>query len=99
MQSRPRDDHTKRYVCAGRRPGHQLAIVADATEAVVAERVLALLSTSRIRVALGGGAGATGADGELAQALADLGSAQGACTRWTTTTTSMACSPRADTGP
>ncbi len=77
MQSRPRDDHTKRYVCAGRRPGHQLAIVADATEAVVAERVLALLSTSRIRVALGGGAGATGADGELAQALADLGSAQG----------------------
>ncbi|MGH9223743.1 MAG: hypothetical protein ACRD2W_08135 [Acidimicrobiales bacterium] len=27
MFSRPRDDHTKRYVCASRRPGHQLTIL------------------------------------------------------------------------
>jgi hypothetical protein len=77
MQSRPRDDHTKRYVCAGRRRGHQLAIVADPAEAVVTEQVLALLSDDRVRVALGGGAGSTAGDAELAQALADLGSAQG----------------------
>jgi site-specific DNA recombinase len=30
MLSRPRDAHTKRYVCAGRRPGHQLGILAPA---------------------------------------------------------------------
>src|SRR5439155_13920128 len=29
MLSRPRDNHTKRYVCAGRRIGHQLAILAQ----------------------------------------------------------------------
>jgi len=77
MQSRPRDDHTKRYVCAGRRQGHQLAIVAEATGGVVAEYVLALLSTSQVRARLGGGTGVTAAEAELGQALADLGSAQG----------------------
>ncbi|MGH3676450.1 MAG: recombinase zinc beta ribbon domain-containing protein [Mycobacterium sp.] len=77
MQSRPRDDHTKRYVCAGRRAGHQLAIVADAADAVVAERVLALLVMPQVRRALAGAAGSTSPNGELGQALADLGSAQG----------------------
>ena len=36
MFSRPRDDHTKRYVCAGRRPGHQLTIVAQPVDDLVA---------------------------------------------------------------
>lgn len=75
MQARPRDDHTKRYVCAGRKPGHQLAIVADAADAVVAEHVLAILSSQEGRRALGRQGSATG-DGQLGQALADLASAQ-----------------------
>ena len=35
MFSRPRDDHPKRYVCAGRRPGHQLTIVAQPVDDLV----------------------------------------------------------------
>lgn len=76
MQSRPRDDHTKRYVCAGRRAGRQLAIVAEAADAVVAQHVLALLVIPEVRRALGG-AGSAAPDGQLGQALADFGSAQG----------------------
>ncbi len=76
MQARPRDDHTKRYVCAGRRPGHQLAIVADAAEAVVAERVLTLLSVPEVRLTLGSGGGGAASEADLGRALADLGSAQ-----------------------
>ena len=55
MQSRPRDDRTKRYVCAGRRPGHQLAIVAEEADDVVAMRVLGVLSTPSARAAIVGG--------------------------------------------
>ncbi len=36
MLARPRDSHTRRYVCAGRRPRHQLAILAQPTDELVA---------------------------------------------------------------
>lgn len=43
----------------------------------MAERVLALLSNRGVRAALGVGSDAIGTDTELAEALANLGSAQG----------------------
>ena len=49
MMSRPRDSHTKRYVCAGRRPGHQLGILAQPVDELVAMAVLDLLSTPGFR--------------------------------------------------
>ena len=52
MLSRPRDAHTKRYVCAGRRPRHQLGILAQPVDELVASRVLDLLSTPAFREAL-----------------------------------------------
>ena len=76
MMSRPRDDHTKRYVCAGRHQGHQLAIVAQPTDDVVAERVLDLLGDQTVRAALLGDSGRSAEDPELAQALSELGSTQ-----------------------
>jgi hypothetical protein len=76
MQSRPRDDHTKRYVCAGRRPGHQLAIVADAADDVVAERILELLSTPSARAAIVGIGSPTHDSGDIAAELSALAEAQ-----------------------
>ena len=74
MFSRPRDDHTKRYVCAGRRPGHQLTIVAQPVDDLVARRVLELLTTPAFRrFSLNRGRPTTD---RSAEALAALGSAQ-----------------------
>ena len=75
MFSRPRDDHTKRYLCAGRRPGHQLAIVARPLDELVAERVLGLLVTPSYRETLLAGADGID-DGSMGSALSDLGAAQ-----------------------
>ncbi|MCA1704729.1 MAG: zinc ribbon domain-containing protein [Actinobacteria bacterium] len=75
MLSRPRDDHTKRYVCAGRRPGHQLGIVAQRVDELVAGRVLELLATPTFREALLSQSSRSD-DGCLGRALAELGSAQ-----------------------
>ena len=75
MFPRPRDDHTKRYVCAGRRPGHQLTIVAQPVDDLVARRVLGLLTTQDFRKAALAQAGPAD-DGSLGRALADLGAAQ-----------------------
>ena len=75
MFSRPRDDHTKRYVCAGRRPGHQLTIVAQPVDDLVARRVLELLTTPAFREAVLAQSGPAD-DGSLGRALAALGSAQ-----------------------
>ncbi len=75
MFSRPRDDHTKRYVCAGRRPGHQLTILAHPVDELVARRVLELLTTPAFRKAVLAQSGAAD-DGSLGSALAALGSAQ-----------------------
>lgn len=75
MVSRPRDDHTKRYVCAGRRPGHQLTIVAQPVDDLVAQRVLELLTTPAFRKAMLAQSAPPG-DGSLGRALAALGSAQ-----------------------
>ena len=75
MLSRPRDPHTKRYVCAGRRPGHQLAILAQPVDDLVAERVLDLVTTPAFREALVRRSGRLD-DRSLARALAVLGSAQ-----------------------
>lgn len=36
MQARRRDGRTKRYVCAGHRPGHQLGILAQPVDDLVA---------------------------------------------------------------
>ena len=75
MLSRPRDDHTKRYVCAGRRAGHQPGILAQPVDDLVVGRVLELLSTPAFREALLAHSGR--GDGEaLGKALAELGSAQ-----------------------
>lgn len=76
MLSRPRDDHTRRYVCAGRRPGHQLAILAKPVDDLVAKRVVELLTTPAFREAVLDQAGPTGDEG-LARALVELASAQG----------------------
>jgi len=75
MMSRPRDSHTKRYDCAGRRPGHQLGILAQPVDELVAMRVLDLLSTPAFREALLSQSGRTD-DQSLGRALAELGSAQ-----------------------
>ena len=76
MFSRPRDSHTKRYLCAGRRPGHQLAIVAPPVDELVAGSVLRLLATPSFREALL--AGVEGIDeGSMGRTLSDLGAAQG----------------------
>jgi DNA invertase Pin-like site-specific DNA recombinase len=75
MFSRPRDDHTKRYVCAGRRPGHQLTIVAQPVDDLVARRVLELLTTPAFRDAVLARSGPSD-EGSLGRALAALGSAQ-----------------------
>lgn len=75
MLSRPRDDHTKRYVCAGRRPGHQLAILASPVDDLVAGRALEVLTTPSLRSACLARS-EQAEDGELADALAELGSAQ-----------------------
>ncbi|MFN2502967.1 MAG: recombinase family protein [Acidimicrobiales bacterium] len=75
MFSRPRDDHTKRYVCAGSRPGHQLTIVAQPVDDLVAWRVLELLTTPAFREAVLAQSGPAD-DGSLGRALAALGSAQ-----------------------
>jgi len=75
MFSRPRDDHTKRYLCAGRRRGHQLGILAEPVDQLVTERVLALLTTPSVRQALLAHAGAAD-DGPMGATLAELGAAQ-----------------------
>lgn len=75
MSSRPRDDHTKRYLCAGNQPGHQLAIVAQPVDELVSQQVLDVLVTPSLREALLDQT--RGADGDsLGRALADLGAAQ-----------------------
>ncbi len=43
------DDHTKRYGCARRRPGHQLTVVAQPVDDLVARRILELLTTPVFR--------------------------------------------------
>ena len=75
MLSRPRDDHTKRYVCGARRAGHQPGILAQPVDDLVAGRVLELLSTPAFREALLAQSG-RGDDEVLSTALAELGSAQ-----------------------
>ncbi|MCA1708935.1 MAG: recombinase family protein, partial [Actinobacteria bacterium] len=72
--SRPRNN-TRRYLCAGRRPGHQLGIIADPVDELVKEFVLGLLTTPSIREALLVQAGARD-DGAMGRSLADLGAAQ-----------------------
>lgn len=52
MQARRRDACTRRYVCAGHRPGHQLAILALPVDDIVAERTLDLLTAPEVREAL-----------------------------------------------
>jgi site-specific DNA recombinase len=52
MGSRPRDRVTRRYVCAGNRPGHQLAILAQPVDDIVAGHVLDLLTTPSFRESL-----------------------------------------------
>ena len=75
LASRPRDRVTRRYVCAGNRAGHQLAILAQPVDDLVADQALNLLSRPSFRESL-----VRGSDGRddlsLARALADLGSAQ-----------------------
>lgn len=68
MLSRPRDTHTRQYVCAGRRAGHQLAILAQPADELVANRVLDLLTTPSFREAVVRGS-ARHDDGAVAQAL------------------------------
>ncbi len=75
LSARPRDAHTKQYVCAGRRPGHHLAILAKPVDDLVAERVLEMLSNHDFREALVHRTGPHD-DGSLARALAEVGSAQ-----------------------
>ncbi len=72
--SRPRNN-TRRYLCAGRRAGHQLGIIADPVDELVKEFVLGLLTTPSVRTALLAHAGA-GDDGTMGRTLADLGAAQ-----------------------
>ena len=72
--SRPRN-HTRRYLCAGRRPGHQLGIIADPVDELVKEFVLGWLTTPSVRTALLAHAGARD-DGTMGRTLADLGAAQ-----------------------
>ncbi len=62
-------------MCAGRQPGHQLGILAQPVDELVAGRVLDLLSTPSFREALLRRSGRTD-DQSLGRALAELGSAQ-----------------------
>jgi hypothetical protein len=62
-------------VCVGRRPGHQLSILAQPADELVVERVLDLLTAPAFRDALVRGSGRRD-DGAVARALAELGSAQ-----------------------
>ena len=75
MQARRRDARTKRYVCAGHRPGHQLAILAQPVDDLVAERALELLTNPEVRQELVAQSGGRGND-SLGRALSDLGEAQ-----------------------
>ena len=75
MIARPKDHNTKRYLCAGRRTGHQLAIVAEPVDDLVAEHLLELLARPSFRMVLLAGVGET-ADRSVKSALADLGNAQ-----------------------
>jgi hypothetical protein len=75
MLSRPRDDHTKRYVCAGHRLGHQLAILAEPADELVANRVVELLTTPAFREALLAQVEPAD-DGAVGRALAELGTTQ-----------------------
>jgi len=74
MFSRPRNDHTKRYLCAGRRRGHQLGILAEPVDEMAKERVLGLLTTPSVREMLAQG----GPDDDRAMGctLAALGASQ-----------------------
>ena len=76
MFSRPKADHTRRYLCASSRPGHQLAIVAQPLDDLVAEETIDLLTAPSFREAMSAQAGAAD-DGSLGRALADLAAAQG----------------------
>ena len=96
MFSRQRDDHTKRYVCAGRHPGHQLTIVAQPVDDLVARRVLELLTTPAFRDAVLARSGPSD-EGSLGRALAALGSAQSRMRSSTTSTTCEAPSATAGT--
>lgn len=75
MFSRPKDRHTKRYLCASRLKGHQLAIVAGPVDDLVGEHVLERLTRPSIRESLLAGVGET-VDRSMKSALADLGNAQ-----------------------
>ena len=75
MGSRPRDRVTRRYVCAGNRAGHQLSILAQPLDDVVADKVLDLLATPSFRESLVRTSDRRD-DVSLGRALADLGSAQ-----------------------
>ena len=72
--SRPRNG-TRRYLCSGRRPGHQLGIIDDPVDELVKELVLGSLTTPSVRGTLLAQAGA-GDDGTMGRSLADLGEAQ-----------------------
>ena len=74
MFSRPRDDHTKRYVCAGRRPGHQLTILAQPVDEMVGRRVQELSETPSFPDAVLAQSGPAD-DGSPGRALAALGCA------------------------
>ncbi len=76
LQARRRDTRTRRYVCAGHRPGHQVGILAQPVDDLVAERALELLTNPEVREALVAQSGRRD-DGSLGRALAALGSAQG----------------------
>ncbi len=75
MQGRRRDARTRRYVCAGHRPSHQLAILAEPVDDLIAERVLELLTMPEVREALIAQSGRRDSE-SLGRALAELGSAQ-----------------------
>lgn len=73
MLSRPRNTHTRRDVCGRRRSRHQLAILAQPVDELVAERVLDLLTTPSFRESLAPGTRHRD-DRVVAGALAELGS-------------------------
>jgi recombinase-like zinc beta ribbon protein len=89
MQARPRDAHTRRYVCAGHRPGHQLAILAQPVDDLVAERALELLTTPEIRETLVAQSGRRD-NGSLDERSPSWDRRRADCRRSTTTTTSKA---------
>ncbi len=96
MFSRPRDDHTKRYVCAGRRPGHQLTIVAQPVDDLVARRVLDLLTTPAFRDAVLAQS-APADDGSLGRRWRRWDQRKAACRPSTTSSTCEAPSASAGT--